>query len=324
MRIRLWTAFASNNSGSYTIVGSFKSAETARAVAEELDAIVSEHDAFMETPEEERVGLEPPFHRFVRAHGLTLESDRLALDDDWPASWSSPPEVTLAGTQVLVHAPYTVTMPRTFGELFYRRGGRVDVELDHAHEPVIAHFSFWVAGGSQRREAADESLAALQRTLATEVLPPLLVDPTNVARPPIEPAWAHDAWGALDLGVVFQDLAYGVAEVTRVARDHGVALRLRVSEALHGGADPLASMRGGDARAPGTWQAVLWDAKDAGVSALKVLREITGLPLAEARERLADLPCVVLDAASRDDAVAVAEKLCAIGADAEAVRITAR
>ena len=37
------------------------------------------------------------------------------------------PSAVAVGRQVMVHAPYTVTLPPVFGELFYAMGGRVGI-----------------------------------------------------------------------------------------------------------------------------------------------------------------------------------------------------
>ena len=46
MRIRIWNAYASNNSGSYTIVGRFESDESAAKLAAELLAVVKAQSAW--------------------------------------------------------------------------------------------------------------------------------------------------------------------------------------------------------------------------------------------------------------------------------------
>jgi ribosomal protein L7/L12 len=322
MRIRIWNAFASNNSGSYTIVGSFPSEAAATELADALAAAVSAHDAFVRAKDEPRAG-EPPFHRFVRGQGLTVDDPQLALGDDWPA-WGPAPRVLAVGAQVLVHVDQTITMPRALGELFYRRGGRVEVEIDHAHDPVLTVFELWVrdAWKEERRDDAKARLAAFQQALAG-LLPALLEWPGWPPRKAVEPAWDLDRF-VVRLGVVFPDLVRGVAEVMRVAREHGVTARVRVQEALAPSADPLAFMRGRREREPGPWQALLWDPREARVPVLKALREIAELTLAEAQALLAEAPCVVLEHASREDAEAAAAKLVAAGADAEAVQPRSR
>lgn len=326
MRIRIWSAFASNNSGSYTIVGSFPSEAVAAEVAAALRDAFAAHEAWRgardERPEGGGGGAgddEPPLHRFILAEGLSLDSPTLGLSDDWP-QYGPPPEVTAVGPQVVVYVDYTVTMPRTIGELFYRRGGRVDVELDHSHDPIIAIFSFWVPGmwKPEQRDEARRRLAALRSELDTDVLPAARDAALARGRRWVAPAWEESAW-ALRLGVIFPDLAAGAAEVQRRAAAVGVQPRLRVLEALAEGEDPLAPLRRRPDPEAGAWQAVLWEPGPNRVAALKALREVTGLGLAEAKERLAEAPCVVVERVGQEVAQGAAAKLRAAGADAEAL-----
>src|SRR5262245_2985573 len=80
MRIRVWNAFASNNSGSYTIVGTFPSEETASTVAQELRAVMAAHARWRDNQLRTRPS---PFETFVRKNRLTW-TDGLAESDDWP------------------------------------------------------------------------------------------------------------------------------------------------------------------------------------------------------------------------------------------------
>jgi len=326
MRIRIWSAFASNNSGGYTIVGSFPSEAVAAEVAAALRDAFAAHQAWREARDEnEQAGGgapgddEPPLHRFIRAEGLSLDSPTLGLDDDWPQR-GPPPEVTAVGPQVVVYVDYTVTMPRTFGEFFYRRGGRVDVELDHSHDPILAVFSFWVPDmwKPEKRDEARRRLAALRSALDTEVFPAARDEAEERERLWVPPAWEESAW-ALRLGVTFPDLAAGAAEVQRCAAAVGVQAHLRVLEALAEDGDPLAPLRRWPDPEAGAWQAVLWEPGPNRVAALKALREVTGLGLAEAKERLAEAPCVVVERVGLEVAQGAAEKLRAAGADAEAL-----
>jgi ribosomal protein L7/L12 len=317
MRIRIWNAFASNNSGSYTIVGSFPSQGIAAEVAAALGEVFAAHAAWMNEPDgEEQGGAEPPLHRFIRAEGLSLDTPHVGLDDEWP-QYGPPPEVCAVGSQVVVYVHYTISMPRTVGELFYRRGGRVDVELEHAHAPIIALFSFWVEGmwKPELREEVQRRVAALRSTLETEVLPPIRDAALKRGLRWVEPAWEQSRPGPR-LGVVFPDLAAGVAEVQRCAKALGVELSLCVMEALADGDDPLAPLRRRPDPQAGAWQVVLWAPGPGPVAALKALREVTGLGLAEAKKKLAEAPCVLLERVEQQAAAEAATKLRAAGADA--------
>src|SRR5690606_37887446 len=140
MRIRMWNAFASNNSGSYSIVGSFPSAERAEQVAAELLPVIQAHSEWMNTrprwDEPAREDSPSPLEQWVVEQGLQWSGPS---SEEWPEySDENVPSVIAAGSQVLIHEDYTVSMPKVFGEYFYRRGGRVDIELNHTHHPLIA------------------------------------------------------------------------------------------------------------------------------------------------------------------------------------------
>jgi hypothetical protein len=242
MRIRVFRAFASNNSGSYTLVGHFETIEDAREAEEALARVCAEHSAWLETTQGADGG-DPPLNRFARDQGLHLTP--YSLEGDWPDG--APPGVARVGLQVLVHVPYTVTMPPVFGAFVYARGGRVEVELDHAHHALVVLFEFgcqvpWnEADGPERIRRMQPFRHALEAAL------PDLIASESPARPPISPAWVPDpTWGTMSLGVVFPDLALvaGVSAVRNVAEAHDVSVLLRLQEAL-GESDPLAAMRRG-------------------------------------------------------------------------------
>src|SRR5687768_9930431 len=112
MRIRLFHAFASNNSGSYTIVGFFQDASTTEEVARLIQEVSDEHHAWHEEHTWDEDG-ESPLDIFVRREGL--RADKPGRGDAWPQHGDKPTAIA-AGRHVLVHAPYTVTMPAVFGE----------------------------------------------------------------------------------------------------------------------------------------------------------------------------------------------------------------
>ncbi|MEQ1505207.1 MAG: radical SAM protein [Myxococcota bacterium] len=133
LRVRVHSAFASNNSGSYTLLGSF--ATTARAT--EITALLTRLVADMQAGGEAN-----PLMELLSAAGIPAPPD-VGKTDDWPAEWSSPPEAVQVGGQVWWYAAYTVTMPEQLGHWFYAMGGRVQAELDHAHHPLLAQVSLW-------------------------------------------------------------------------------------------------------------------------------------------------------------------------------------
>ncbi len=239
MRIRIFQAFASNNSGSYTIVGTFDSPEIAQEVARLLGEVCREHDGWHEEHEYDDTG-ESPLDAFVRTHGLTEEKP--GRGDEWP-QYGEPPSVLGVAHQVLVHAPYTVTMPRLFGEFFYKRGGRVEIELDHSHEELAVEFSFYAPDlrwdDPEGKRRVNELVAKLQG-----LLPRLTQREEHDKRPRIPPAFHEGHWGSRHLTAVFGRIIEGVEVVRALAAEHGVSLRVRLTECPHGVADPLAHLRG--------------------------------------------------------------------------------
>jgi hypothetical protein len=165
MRVRIWNAYASNNSGSYTIVGSLPSAEVAREVAEELTAMIAAHTAWREAGHDQADGSESPLAAFCRSHGLT-RLPGAGESDDWPEHrGDNRPRVAVVGSQVVVHHEYTVSLPPTFGEFFYKRGGRVAHEDNHAHHPIVTIASFWWGWTKEQRAQAEVELPRLVSAL---------------------------------------------------------------------------------------------------------------------------------------------------------------
>ena len=313
MRIRIFQAFASNNSGSYTIVGSFRSAAAAEEVATLIGAVAQAHSAWFEQNQYAEDG-ESPLDAFAREHGLSEE--RPGREDAWPAH-GDPPSVSAIGHQVLLHAPYTVTMPRLFGELFYKKGGRVDVEIDHAHEELAVEFQFWVPKLRFDDPEKSRRIDALEAELAP-LLPALLVRDEYDKRPCIPHMFHAGFWGSRHLTVVMSKLVPGVASVRAVAERHGVSLGVRIFECAHGVTDPLASLRGSD-RPWGRARVILWSIGADRVAALKAVREVRGCGLDEVKAAIEELPTEVLvdvDLAYAERAVLTLQQA---GCDAERV-----
>ena len=104
MKIKIWQAFASNNSGSYTIVGSFDTPELATEVAAALRTMAGQHTAWLENARgtEFTEGVSP-LGAFAQEHGLSWVSGR-GTWDEWPEhDDSNIPAVIALGHQVLVH-----------------------------------------------------------------------------------------------------------------------------------------------------------------------------------------------------------------------------
>jgi hypothetical protein len=236
MKIHLWNAFASNNSGSYTIVGSFRDTAVAAEVAAELAAVVAAHSAWLEGEREGQAV--SPLEAFAGRHGLELE-EGVVGSDAWP-QYGPPPEVAAMAGQVVLHAPYTVTMPRLFGQWFYRKGGEVDVTLDHSHDPLICQLGVWWPLDAAERASAMVAELAADAAVAAALEP---------AADELEPvAFRRLAWRTSDLfgepslliGAVFGDLVAGIRALAALCDRHEVAYRqVRIIEALVAG-EPLA------------------------------------------------------------------------------------
>ncbi len=240
MRIHVWNAFASNNSGSYTIVGRFEQEEQAAQVAAELKEVLAAHgvwwhSAYSAGTEHERPS---PLDVFIQKHGLTAGED-IGSYDDWPSySDKIAPDAWAIGHQVFVHHDYTITLPRTLGEFIYARGGRVETELNHTHHPLVSIFELWK--GQHGQEETATLLETLVRELNAEDGP--LVTGVDWDVPP---AWKEGhGFGEplLRMGVVFEDLPAGFTAVERLARGHNLYIAVKMFEAWPD-ADPLAFLR---------------------------------------------------------------------------------
>jgi ribosomal protein L7/L12 len=313
MRIRIFRAFASNNSGSYTLVGRFSSAESAAEVERLIREACTEHAAWHSEHEWEEDG-EAPLDAFARAHGL--HEDKPGRGDDWP-HYGDSPEVLTVGHQVLLHVPYTVTMPRLFGELVYRHGGRVDVELDHSHDRLAVELGFYTVDLRWDATEAKERYDALERALAP-LLPALTHPREHDNRPEVAPVFHDGFWGSRHLTAVFRDLIEGVRVVREAADEHRVSLRLRITECVDGVVDPLAPLRA-HARPWGRSRVILWAIGPDRIRAMKAAREVTGVELDVARSLVDDLPKEILVDVEHAFAERAAETLRAAGCDAEAV-----
>lgn len=128
--------------------------------------------------------------------------------DDWPQySDDNRPRVAAIGTQVIVHHDYTVSLPPTFGELFYKKGGRVEHEENHAHQPIVAVATFWWGWTEQAKATRDEQCPRLLAALTAE--DGVLAKASGGAWPP---AWrlGGDPFGEapLTVGALFDPLAH--------------------------------------------------------------------------------------------------------------------
>lgn len=320
MRIRIWNAYASNNSGSYTIVGSLPSEEVAREVAEALTALIDAHTKWLAgNPPQSDDGAQSPLAAFCRTHGLAW-SPGDGRWDDWPDEYGNDrPRLAVVRNQVVVHHEYTISLPIVFGAFFYKKGGRVQVEEDHAHHPIVTTASFWWPW------SRDETAKAK----AKAELPLLLAELTGAEGVLLQDV--HKMWPAawrvehdghmLVVGVVFEKLIEGVSALNAVAGRHGVPMQVRLNEAPDELHDPLAHLRPSlPLSATPRFDVVYRGPAAPDPSMVATLCEALGLYEGELRERLANLPCMLARGITESRGEAVAGRLREAGADVALAR----
>jgi hypothetical protein len=306
MRIRVWNAYASNNSGSYTIVGRLPSAEVAQRTAEELRALMDAQTIWRDAWDGETSVDESPLAHFCRTHALSWSEGRGGWDD-WPEhSPDNRPRVEVSGTQIIVHHEYTVGLPPTFGELFYKQGGRVEHEERHAHHAIVVTAMFYW-GWSEQKRALQE--AELPRLFAALTAPDGLLAQQNRLDCPAAWRTAQRGFGEapLTVGVVFDDLMAGVAATRALAETYGAQLELRLVEAASA-ADPLVHLRPSAPTIP-RFDVVLLGTGDDRAKVAQALVEATGQYTYDAPTRLQQRPPIVIAHAlvqGRADSVATA------------------
>ncbi len=238
MRIHVWNAFASNNSGSYTIVGRFPSEELAARVAAELSEVLAAHAQWRKSatvPRGDWEGPEPetpsPLRAFTQAHSLSQTwadwGDQGAL-----RAWST-------GHQVFLHDPWTLELQDAYEEFLRVRGGKVETRIRHAHGDLVSLFELH---GTLPKKTKAATVSALVEELYADDGPLVTLAPFEP-----QPAWREGSKPGepvLTLGAVFQDLdlAAGFTGVEAIARRHGLQVTVRMSE-HHSPKDALGWLR---------------------------------------------------------------------------------
>ena len=326
-------AWASNNSGSYTLVGSFDDSEAARATGERLRTLFREMSALYAERQAEVMRLlaegakriilpdvETPMHRLVAAEGFTALPEDFIDGDSWPSDGGSAEEnVLVTGQQVIVHVGWTMTMPRALAELFFKAGARIDVEIDHAHHRLVVVAGLYpLAYGktAEEREAHRATLAKVRAEI--DGLMSRQPPPRYPGEVPMSHAW-HDEGHGLALGIVPREMVPELMAIRDVVERHELRMHVRVFEAIATGGDPLADMRVRvDGRAAGTWKVVLWGEGADRIAVMKVIRAHSSLGLDEAKQRLQDLPVELVEGVTKAFASDFARALRDAGADAVA------
>ncbi len=234
MKIKIWNAFASNNSGSYTIVGNFPTAELAQDVATELAKLVESHHHWIDTCEGTS-----PLAEFARLNQLTPYKESKYFDD-WPYPYTAAPEVMALEHQVFVHHPYVITLPALFGQYFYARGGRVEVELNHSHHPIVAIFTAYVPHEKRNTINSASAFAEILKELTASEGPLSIGLMQNQ-----EAAWKIESSPLQQFifGACFDDLLKSFAAIEAITKRHGVMTHVKLFEAPNEHDDPLGYLR---------------------------------------------------------------------------------
>lgn len=240
MRIRIWNAFASNNSGSYYIVVTFPSESIATAFSTELAPVIAAHkEWYMSYPHQQP----SPLETFAQQHSLTWRHE----DEYWLELRNA--EILVAGKQAIVEHYGAEPFPGMIGEYIYRIGGRVSTEIDHAHHPIVVVFNVWWPWDSPESKQSQELSQRIveQLTSSTGVL-------TTITKAGIEPALrininTDDSFMSfmkvpLTIATVFEDLVLGVDSVQQVLQQYRAQVNIKLFEVWDEEAeDPLAFLR---------------------------------------------------------------------------------
>lgn len=312
MKIHVWNAFASNNSGSYTIVGSFPSSEIAAEVAKELAELMVKHTEWVESSNARnttQANASSPLAEFIKRHGLNSTGDSAY---DWP-EYGNNPEALAIDSQVIIHHNYTLTLPREFGEYFYSKGGRVDQELNHAHNPIVAICELNIPWQERKEQDVPAKISALLEDLFTPNGPFLKQTTTGKYRS----AWrSGDGFikPELTIGAVFDDLLAGFAAVNQVAKAHGFDTTTKISEAFDD-SDPLHFLRPSNPPVKrGQQTLTLVDKGFAPAEVIKVIEQLLSINHKEARQILDAAPVVLLFDAFPEEVEEASKRLQKAGA----------
>lgn len=310
MSLRVYVAFSGNNSGTYTLLGSLE-ATRAEALCDELREVFAAQQRWVDARGDER-GDPSPLYELAQRNGIRAEESAGAWDD-WPM-FGPPPEVACADGQVMVFVPYTASFPALVGELIYRRGGRVQTELNHAHNPVVMQHTFWRSDGWQpaERAASDEAMRALEHALSNGSCDALYAR-EGTARP-IQ--WLRPGFwpGQRVLVHCPEDPAQAMRAMSALARELGLRLQTEVFESIYT-REELLGRRGHEEA--GGFTVVLWAPGTDRDGVALALSLTLGADVSACVELVARAPVEVLRATPVHRAVRVRDALRERGAEAE-------
>ena len=320
MRVRVYQAFASNNSGSYVLLGTFRDAAVTTSVKEELERIFAEHHAWLSDASQVggRRGDPSPLHAWAAARGLQSEPN-VGADDDWP-HYGEPPVVVASGDQLLVYVGYTVTFPRLAGELVYARGGRVSVELDHAHEPIVLSHEIWMHEGWKAREEAGRRIDAFRAAIDRGALAHLQASRRSPEPERSAPVVRGGFWpGQIVLVQAPFDVVEGLRAVDALAAEHQLRARVSLFESPVHGDDPIRAYRAIDPLIGG-FDVILWRVGPDVVATQRAMRTALGLETPAIAELVAKAPIELVRDVAEADAERVRALVAESGAEVELVR----
>ena len=312
-RIRVFQSFASNNSGVYSLLGSFKKLESLAEVVAVLRQFAEAQAAWQDTAQGTAEAPLSPLALLCEREGLSPPDDAEAWDYDF-----SQVTVESIGHQIFVHSPSTITMPSTLAEPIARKGGRVSIEIDHAHHPVVATFAFWRPGAYQRNDREERQREHAELRGEIDPIAEQLRKPEYGEGLGLAPAWRDDDYG-ITLGIVTHALPSAVAQLREIAARRGFNVVLHVFEALSEHGDPLAELRCRNPPTSGRFQVILWRAGSDPTRVMLELRAATGCALDEVKHLLQSAPAVVLQGIAEAAARELAQRLVNAGAEAEAL-----
>lgn len=238
MKIKIWNAFASNNSGSYTIVGNFPTSELAQDVAKELAAVVAAHDTWIRSDDQNG---KSPLETFARTNNLN-NNDADNSIDEWPEySENTTPQVLAIDHQVFIHHDYTVTLPALFGQYFYARGGRVNIELNHSHHPIVAIFTLYVDYKVRHKIDLQEKYSQVTSELTADSGP--LSIGLREGHAPVWKIFGKNFDMHLVIGACFEELLDSFHEIEKIATKHSLRTNVTLFEAFSDDQDPLSHLR---------------------------------------------------------------------------------